>query len=107
MVIEINIQTVLLGLLLIVAVIAVIYLIIVLKRVSDLLAGVNKVLITNNDNIDSTLSNVKGITDNVKDISDVAVETTAEAIVLKEGLVNQVDTLKEIINIVAAVFTKR
>ncbi|WP_243242120.1 hypothetical protein [Clostridium sp. 1001275B_160808_H3] len=57
--------------------------------------------------MDNTIKNLNGISENVKDISDVAVETTAEAIIMKDGIVNQLDTIKDIINIIVGVFSKK
>ncbi|WP_066678822.1 hypothetical protein [Clostridium septicum] len=107
MIIEINPNTLLLGIITISIVIAIIYLIITLRKVLALLDNLNKTLVDNKSNLDNTFKNLSDITDNVKDISDVAIETTAEALVVKEDLINRLDLIKDIANIIAGVFLKK
>lgn len=85
---------------------ALIYFIYTLRKVCKLIDNANVLLEVNKDNLNNTLSNVKEITDNVKDISDVATDVTAEAIVAKESITNNIQTIKDIINIVIGIFTK-
>lgn len=86
---------------------ALIILILCLLKLSSVLNRVDDLLNQNKKNLDTTLTNVKDISDNVKDISDVATEATADAIVVKENLTDQLNTIKDIINIVASVFIKK
>ncbi|MEG1003909.1 MAG: hypothetical protein RSF37_10930 [Clostridium sp.] len=86
---------------------ALVILILCLLKLFNVLTKVDTLLGENKKNLDSTLTNVKGITENVKDISDVATEATADAIVVKENLTNQLTNIKEIVAIVANVFLKK
>ena len=107
MTISINLNTLLLTIIVVVSVIALIYLILALRKLIMLIDTINTTLKDNKTNLDSTIQNLNGISENVKDIIDVAVETTAEAIVMKDGIVNQLDTIKDIINIIVGVFFKK
>ncbi|MEG2291549.1 MAG: hypothetical protein RSC24_16370 [Clostridium sp.] len=107
MIIEVNIETVLLGALVIIAIIALGYLISTLLKVGKLMDNLNESFEKNKNNLDKTFQNATDISENIKDISDVALETTAEAIVLKEGLVDKVDIVRDIINIISSVFLNK
>ncbi|MCR1949520.1 hypothetical protein NSA50_00435 [Clostridium sp. DSM 100503] len=107
MTITINFNTLLLTIIVIVSVIALIYFILALRKLIILIDTINNTLKDNKANLDNTIKNLNGISENVKDISDVAVETTAEAIIMKDGIVNQLDTIKDIINIIVGVFSKK
>lgn len=107
MIIEVNIKTVLLCLLVIIAIIALGYLISTLLKFGKLMDNLNESFEKNKTNLDNTIKNVNDISENVKDISDVALETTAEAIVIKEGLIDKVDIVRDIINIVSSVFLNK
>ncbi|MDY3207950.1 hypothetical protein ACEE21_04035 [Clostridium baratii] len=86
---------------------ALVVLILCLLKLLNVLTKVDTLLDENKNNLDTTLTNVKGISENVKDISDVATEATADAIVVKENLSNQLSTLKEIASIISSVFLKK
>ncbi|MBB6623638.1 DUF948 domain-containing protein [Clostridium gasigenes] len=107
MIIEVNMKTLLLGILIITAIIALTYLIVILIKVGKLVDNLNKTIEKNKTNLDNTLKNINDISENVRDISDVALETTAEAIILKEGLFDKVDIVKDIVNIASSVFLKK
>lgn len=107
MIIEVNMKTLLLGILIITAIVALVYLIGTLTKIRKLVDNLNKIIQENKTNLDNTLQNVNYISENIKDMSDVALETTAEAIVLKEGLFDKVDIVKDIVNIASSVFLKK
>lgn len=93
--------------------VALILLIILLIKIIKLTNSIS-VLINNNKNSINSLckdlpfisKNAIAITDNIKGISDVATEATAEAIVAKDNLISNYETIKDIINIIASVFLK-
>ena len=94
--------------------IALVFLILLLNNLIKLVKNINKLVEENTksvtevcENLPSITKNVGEITDNVKDISEVATEFTAEAVVAKDNIVNNYDTVKEIINIIASVFLKK
>lgn len=87
--------------------IALIYLIITLVNLIKVLKNVNSLIEQNKKNLDTTLDNVAHISENAKDISDVVTETTADIIVAKENLTSQLDTVKDIVNIILSVFNKK
>ena len=107
MIIEVNINELLLGILVIIGIVALVYLIVALIKIGKLVDNLNNSIEKNRTNLDNTLENVNSISGNLKDISDVAVETTADAIVLKESLFDKVDLIKEIVNIVTSVILKK
>lgn len=107
MIIEVNMKTVVLGLLVVLTIIALGYLISTLIKVSKLMDNLNESFEKNKANLDNTIQNANDISENIKDISDVALETTAEAIVLKEGLVDKVDIVRDIVNIASSVFLNK
>lgn len=107
MIIEVNIETVLVGTLVIVAIVALGYLISTLLKVGKLMNNLNESFEKNKSNLDNTIKNVNDISENIKDISDVALETTAEAIVIKEGIIDKVDIFRDIINIISSVFLNK
>lgn len=102
----INFVDVLWGALAIIAAVLLIYLIITLINVIKVLKNVNSLLEENKKNLDTTLGNVAHISENAKDISDVVTETTADVIVAKENLTGQLETVKDIVNIIVGVFKK-
>ena len=107
MIIEVNINTLLLGILVIIGIVALVYLTVTLIKIGKLVDNLNNSIEKNRTNLDNTLENVNSISGNLKDISDVAVETTADAIVLKESLFDKADIIKEIVNIVTGVILKK
>ena len=102
----INFVDVLWGALAIIGAVVLIYLIITLANVIKILKNVNSLLEANKNNLDTTLGNVAHISENAKDISDVVTETTADVIVAKENLAGQLETVKDIVNIIVGVFKK-
>lgn len=107
MIIEVNMKTLLLGILIITAIVALVYHIVTLMKVGKLVDNLNETIEKNKSNLDNTIQNVNDISENMKDISDVALETTAEAIVLKEGLFDKAEMVKDIVNIASSVFLKK
>lgn len=87
--------------------IAILYLISVLRKLSSLIDNVNNFFVKNSDNLNTSIDNIKYITDNVKDVSDAVTDSTADALIVKENLKDNINTLKDIINIIFSVFTKK
>ncbi|MCQ2969695.1 MAG: hypothetical protein MJ191_06230 [Clostridium sp.] len=90
-----------------------ILLIIFLIKFIRLISNINLLIDNNKNSISKTCrdlpvisKNTIEITDNVKGITDVATEATAEAIVAKDNLLSNYETIKDIINIVASIFIK-
>ena len=82
-------------------------------RFIKLINNINSLIDRNKENITTTCSNLPAIsknaieiTDNVKGIAEVATEATAEAIVAKDNLLSNYETIKDIINIIASIFIK-
>lgn len=107
MTVQINLADLLWGGLGILAAIALIYIIITLINLVKVLKNINSLIDTNKKNLDKTLENVTHISENAKDISDVVTETTADVIVAKESLSSQLDTVKDIVNILLSFFNKK
>lgn len=110
----INLESLFLYVFAIAAIIGIVYFIIVLNKLINLINNINRLLDRNINNIDifcdtlSTISkNAIDISKNVKDISEVATEVTAEAIVAKESLINNYETIKDILNIILSIFIKK
>lgn len=94
--------------------IALIFSIITLSRIGKLANNINILLNANKQNIDKickdlpiVTENAIEISDNLKDVSAVVTEATADAIVAKDSLMNNVDTIKDILNIILSVFSKK
>ena len=87
--------------------IAILYLISVLRKLSSLIDNVNNFFANNSDNLNTSINNIKDITDNVKYISEAVTDSTADALIVKENLKDNINTLKDIINIIFSVFTKK
>lgn len=104
MVIEINLYGLFIGLLSIIGAIALVYLIITLVKVGKLLTNINNFFEKNENNLDATITNIKEISDNFKDVSEVVTETTADAIVMKESILENLSSISDIIAIILNVF---
>ena len=65
-----------------------------------------ELITTTCSNLPAISKNAIEITDNVKGIAEVATEATAEAIVAKDNLLSNYETIKDIINIIASIFIK-
>ena len=87
--------------------IAILYLISVLRKFSSLIDNVNNFLTKNSDNLNASIDNIKDITNNIKDVSEAVTDSTADALIIKENLKDNINTLKDIINIILNVFTKK
>jgi ABC-type transporter Mla subunit MlaD len=97
-----------------VGVIALIYFIITLSKIRKLVANINDLLSENSKDITKLCKdlpivtrNAIDISDNLKDVSAVVTEATANAIVTKDSLVNNIDTIKDILSIILSVFSKK
>lgn len=97
-----------------VAAVALVYIIITLKNVIKLLNNVNEIIEDNKGNIKDLCEdlpkisgNVIEITDNAKDIVEVATDFTADAVIAKESLTSNYETIKDILNIVIGIFAKK
>lgn len=98
----------------IIGAVALIYIIITLSKLGKLLTNINDLLNQNRKNIDKLFKdlpivteNAIEISDNLKDVSAVVTEATADAIVAKDNLVNNIDILKDILGILLSVFSKK
>ena len=98
----------------IIGAVALIYIIITLIKLGKLLTNVNDLLNQNSKNIDKLFKdlpivteNAIEISDNLKDVSAVVTEATADAIVAKDNLVNNIDIIKDILGILLSVFSKK
>lgn len=87
--------------------IAILYLISVLRKFSSLIDNVNTFFANNSYNLNTSIDNIKNITDNVKDISEAVTDSTADALIAKENLKDDINTLRDIISIISSVFTKK
>lgn len=101
------------GLLWILGAVALVYLIIVLRKVYKLLSKAESMLDANEGNINSMMktlpkasSNIAEMSENLKDVSGVITETAASAIVAKENLDDYLTTFKDIVAIIRKVFFK-
>lgn len=93
--------------------VALVFLIILLKRLSSLLGRVDDLINQNTTNIGlaiaklpSLLSGVDSVVDNAKDISDVAVDFASDALVAKEKVKSGINTSANVAGIVKDVFSK-
>ena len=86
------------GIIGIAGVIAIIYLIIVLHKFSNLISNINNLIVSNKENIDKLCGDIPEITENLKDVSEVITETTADVIVAKDNLLSNVEVIKDIMN---------
>ena len=103
----ISVSSLFLGIISILAIVAIIYLIITLHKFSTLITSLNKVITSNKNNIDKLCSDLPEITDNLKDVSAVITETTADVIVAKDSLLNNIEIIKDIMNIILSIFSKK
>ena len=87
-------------------IVAIVYLILTLKKLSTLLDNLNSILDSNKENLNKTSNNIADITGNVKDISDVATEATADILVARDSLVNNLVIFKDILTIILNTFKK-
>lgn len=97
-----------------IGVVALIYFMITLSRLGKLANNINDLLSENKKNIGKlckdlpiVTGNAIEISDNLKDVSAVVTEATADAIVAKDSLVNNIDTIKDILSIILSVFSKK
>jgi len=98
----------------IIGAVALIYIIITLSKFGKVLTNINDLVSQNRTNIDKLFKdlpivsgNAIEISDNLKDVSAVVTEATAEAIVAKDNLVNNIDIFKDVLNIILSVFSKK
>lgn len=110
----INVQYLFWGIIGLAALVSLIYLIITLKKLINLINNINGLINTNKENFNKFCTclpeisqNIEYISDSVKDLTDVASEVTADAIVAKENFIANYETLKDIINIILSIFSKR
>ena len=94
--------------------IALVYIIITLIKLGRLITNMNDVISSNRNNIDKLCEslpvvsrNIIEISDNVKDVSEVVTEATAEVIVAKDNITSNIGTIKDILNIIVSIFTKK
>ena len=87
--------------------IAILYLIYVLKKLSSFIDNLNNFFSKNSKSLNVSISNIKTITDNFKDISEAVTDTTADALIAKDNIKDNINTIKDIINIILNVFSKK
>lgn len=109
----INIKDLFLAILYLVGIGSLIYFIIMVNQLTKTLKNINFLIDRNKtsinkfcDKLPNISNNIEEISDNVKDISEVATEVTADAIVAKESIVSNYETIKDIINIILGIFIK-
>ena len=87
--------------------IAILYLISVLKKLSSFIDNLNNFFSKNSKSLNVSISNIKTITDNFKDISEAVTDKTADALIAKDNIKDNINTIKDIINIILNVFSKK
>lgn len=87
--------------------IAILYLISVLKKLSSFIDNLNNFFAKNSKSLNVSISNIKTITDNFKDISEAVTDTTADALIAKDNIKDNINTIRDIINIILNVFSKK
>lgn len=87
--------------------IAILYLISVFKKLSSFIDNLNNFFEKNSKSLNTSISNVKVITDNFKDVSEAVTDTTADALIAKENIKDNINTIKDIVNIILNVFSKK
>ncbi|MBC2576024.1 hypothetical protein [Peptostreptococcus canis] len=112
MTITIDIQTILF-ILAILGCVVLIFLIIFLKKLSNLISRIDDLINQNSTNVGLTIaklpsliSGVDSVVDNAKDVSDVAVDFASDALVAKEKIKSGISTSVNIAGIVKDVFKK-
>ncbi len=93
--------------------VALAYLILSLNKLFKVLSKVDKIIDSNEENINDLVSslpkaseNIVSLTENLKDVSEVITETTADAIGTKEQIKEYISTGKDIISIINKIFFK-
>lgn len=109
----VSIKDLFLAILYLVAMGALVYFMVGINHLIKTLKNINSLIDKNKTSVNdfcnklpNISSNIEEISDNIKDISEVATEVTADAIVAKENIVNNYETIKDIINIVLGIFVK-
>ena len=87
--------------------IAILYLISVLKKLSSFIDNLNNFFSKNSKSLNVSISNIKTITDHFKDISEAVTDTTADALIAKDNIKDNINTIRDIINIILNVFSKK
>ncbi|MGL5615460.1 MAG: hypothetical protein ACRDD2_04415 [Sarcina sp.] len=85
--------------------VALVYLIVLLFNLTNLIKNINNILVENKKDLAKSIENIQQISDNAKDISDVLTETTAEALVAKENITNQISSMKHSLGAVFDLFS--
>ena len=109
----IEVSTLCYGILMILAVVALVYLILCLNKLNLLLKQVSIFWNENSANISKVAksmpvitNNAIEVTENLKTTSDVIIEATSTAIDTKEDISNYLETIKDILKIVKSVWLK-
>lgn len=104
--ITINTQTILF-VLAILGCIAMIFLIVLLKKLSSVLESVDNLIKQNTTNVGLTIaklpsliSGVDAVVDNAKDVSDVAVDVASDVLAVKEKVKSGINTSVHVANII-------
>ena len=109
----IEVSTLCYGILMILAVVALVYLILCLNKLNLLLKQVSVFWNENSTNISDVaksmpviINNAIEVSENLKTTSDVIIEATSTAIDTKEDISNYFETIKDILKIVRGVWLK-
>ncbi|SEN64873.1 hypothetical protein SAMN05216454_10781 [Peptostreptococcus russellii] len=110
--ITVNLEVVLF-VLVILGCIALIFLIIVLKRLSALMSNIDMLITQNTNNVGLTiaklpgiLSTVDSVLDNAKDVTDVAVDVSADVLTAKEKVKTGLHNTAAVANIIKTSFRR-
>lgn len=110
--ITVNLESVLF-VLVILGCIALIFLIIVLKRLSSLMSNIDMLITQNSNNVGLTIAKLPGILstvdtvlDNAKDVTDVAVDVSADVLTAKEKVKSGFQTTAAVADIIKTSFRK-
>ena len=113
MTVTVNTQTILF-ILAILGCIALVFLIIVLKKLANLISSIDDLIVRNSTNVGLTIaklpsivSSVDDVVDNAKDITDVAVDVSSDVLVAKEKIKSGIKTSIEVAGIVKDVMKKK
>ncbi len=93
--------------------IALIFLIIVLNKISSVMSNVDTLITQNTTNIGLAIAKLPGIlstadsvVDNAKDVTDVAVDFSADILTAKEAVKSKIQTSATVLDIIKTTFKK-
>ena len=93
--------------------VALVFLILVLRKLSALMTNIDTLITQNSTNIGLTIAKLPGIlttvdevTDNAKDVTDVAVDVAADVLTAKEKVKSGISTTAAVAGIIKDTFSK-